>query len=363
MPLRRALCRRRSAAPCLIRLATLRESSPGRTQVSVMARRIVPRSSALSPAHRSGLTISAKIRLASLRVADAQGLKDCLQRRHGIALDRQHFRQTVQAIAVLRPDDRQLPVDGAGLLKSSLCLEHRAKIAERLGEIRRQGEGLAGARLGVLELAQSEKRRAQIVERLGIIRLERQRLAISRPRPRPASRARTAPCRDCCAPPPGPAGAPAPGDSWLRLPPACRVRKAQCQDCCAPRPVRLQREHLAVTSDSFVEAPRLMMPDRLRKQAPGVRRCILRHAAARAAGDLRKTAKTVLRVILCGIIPRRAPISIHAAGRPDTPVQRFAMTANRVTVQRVNRMPPCHMRPRTSYTLGFVVVKALLLGL
>ena len=53
--------------------------------------------------------------------------------------------------------------------------------------------------------------------------------------------------------------------------------------------IRLQREHLAVASDSLIEASRLMMPDRLRKQAPDVRRLL--HAAARFSGDLRKTAK------------------------------------------------------------------------
>jgi hypothetical protein len=67
-----------------------------------------------------------------------------------------------------------------------------------------------------------------------------------------------------------------------------------------------------VAGDSLIKASGLMMPDRLRKYAPDVRRYTLLHAAARFPGDLKKTAKTALGVIPRRIIPPKAPFSIGA---------------------------------------------------
>ena len=55
--------------------------------------------------------------------------------------------------------------------------------------------------------------------------------------------------------------------------------------------VRLQGQRLVVTGDGLIEASRLMMPDRLRKYAPHLRRWTVLHAAARFLKDLRKPAK------------------------------------------------------------------------
>ncbi|HEY4276312.1 MAG TPA: hypothetical protein VGM68_12560 [Rhizomicrobium sp.] len=198
-------------------------------------------------------------------VADAQGLQDHFHCRHGIALQCQRFRQTVQTLAILRQDDGQPPIDRNSLGKSPLRFEYRAQIAERLGVIRHQRQGPADARLGLIALTQFKKRRAKIVKRFGEIRLQRQRLAIAGHRLArlPAIKQNRAEIvmRLCLL-----------RLERQRLPIAdlsllqhIKLAKRGAEIAVRPRQARLERDCTAITGYGVIQAPGLVIPHRLCK--------------------------------------------------------------------------------------------------
>jgi hypothetical protein len=225
---------------------------------------------------------------------------DGLERVSGIALGRQHTRQTVQPIAVPGPELQKLPVNGAGLAETPLVPEHGAKIAQRLAETRRQRKRPAGAGFCLLKLALPPQCGAEIVVRLCIVRLQAKRLAITSHRfsqfVPPIKQGAKIVVRagqvglkgECMA---------IAGLGRFRFPLFVKrvaeiaVRRGQ---------VWLQDEHLAVAGNGIIEAARLMMPDRLCEYASHLRRWTVLHAAARFLKDLRKPAKTALGVIRRG---------------------------------------------------------------
>ena len=293
-------------APCLMRLALVWASSPGRAQGSVRARAIALAGLGVVVRPTELLDDVHEDPLGARGFPDPQGLKDCLERARGIASGGQHTSQTVQPIDVPGPDLQELPVNGDGLVQPPLVLEHGAKIVQRPGEARRegkrpadtgfcflelallpqhgaeivmrpgnvrlQGKRAADAGFALVELPFRRKRGAQIVERLGIVRLQGKRLAITGHR-----LVQLVPLKEHDAEIVVRAGqvglkGQRPAIAGLGLFQFPCSQSALPRLLCAAARSGFEGEHLAVAGDGLIQASRLMMPDSLRKYAPDVRR-------------------------------------------------------------------------------------------